>query len=109
MELKRLQESAIKKALNSNKVVILFGARQVGKTTLVKKIISQIPESAYYSCDEPDVKRAFENKTSAEMMAFLRGAKTVVLDEAQNVEHIGLSLKLLHDAYPELQIIATGS
>ena len=96
-------------ALSSKKIIIVYGARQVGKTTLVKDILNDFPNSVYLSCDEPDVREAFTNKTSTEMKAFIRDAKTIVLDEAQRVSGIGLSLKLLHDTYPELAVIATGS
>lgn len=96
-------------ALSAKKVIILYGARQVGKTTLVKDILKGIPDGAYFSCDEPDVRAAFTDKTSTEMKAFIRGARTIVLDEAQRVPHIGLALKLLHDTHPEITIVATGS
>lgn len=109
MILERNAENVIAKALNTGKVIILFGARQVGKTTLVKKILQSIPDSLYLTCDEPDVKAAFEGKTSSEMKAFFRGATTIAIDEAQRVKNIGISLKLLHDTFPELTIIATGS
>ncbi|MDP2630373.1 MAG: ATP-binding protein [Candidatus Uhrbacteria bacterium] len=108
-----IMERDIKKhvveALFSKKVIIVYGARQVGKTTLVKDILKEVPNSIYLSCDEPDVRAAFTDKTSTEMKAFIRGFNTIVLDEAQRVFHIGLALKLLHDTYPELTIIATGS
>lgn len=109
MILERNTENILLKALNTDKVIILFGARQVGKTTLVKKILLSIPNSLYLTCDEPDVKAALEGKTSSEMKTFFRGATTIVIDEAQRVRNIGISLKLLHDTFPELTIIATGS
>lgn len=95
--------------LSTKKVIIIYGARQVGKTTLVKDILKSIPNGSYLSCDEPDVRAAFTDKTSTEMKAFIRGARIIVLDEAQRIPHIGLALKLLHDTYPELTIIATVS
>lgn len=99
----------ITEALALKKVLILYGARQVGKTTLVKDMLKMLPQSRYLSCDEPDVRAAFTDKTSSEMKAFIRGARAIVLDEAQRVPHIGLALKLLHDTHPEVTIIATGS
>jgi len=75
----------------------------------MKEILKDIQNSAYFSCDEPDVREAFTNKTSSEMNAFIRGAKTIVLDEAQRINGVGISLKLLHDTFPDLTIIATGS
>ncbi len=90
------------------KIVILYGPRQVGKTTLVKKLVEQY-DGAYFLCEEPDVNEALTNKTSTEMKAFLGNKKLIVLDEAQKIQNIGTSLKLLIDTYPDLQIIATGS
>jgi len=109
MIIKRSIKSQIIEALNGKKIIILYGARQVGKTTLMKEILRDIQNSVYFSCDEPDVREAFTNKTSSEMNAFIRGARTIVLDEAQRINGVGISLKLLHDTFPELTIIATGS
>lgn len=109
VELVREAERHIREGLKTGKVVIVYGARQVGKTTLVKKILADMPGSLYLNCDEPDVKAALEGRTSAEMFAFFRGARLVAIDEAQRVRDIGITLKLLHDTYPELSVIATGS
>lgn len=109
MIIKRSIKPQIEDSLFKGKIIIIYGARQVGKTTLVKEIISTIPNSLYLSCDEPDVRDALTDKTSSSMKAFIGNPRVVVLDEAQRVPSIGLSLKLLHDANPDLQIIATGS
>ncbi|MEK7062532.1 MAG: ATP-binding protein [Patescibacteria group bacterium] len=109
MNIKRHIKQQIENSLFKGKVVIVYGARQVGKTTMVKDIISSIPQSAYFSCDEPDIRESLTNKTSSSMKAFLGNPKVLVLDEAQRVLNIGVSLKLLHDTYPGMQIIATGS
>ncbi|MEK7459731.1 MAG: ATP-binding protein [Patescibacteria group bacterium] len=108
MLIKRWLKNKIIESLNDPRITILYGARQVGKTTLVKEIIKE-HNGLYLSCDEPDIREAFSNKTSSAMKAFIKNATFVVLDEAQRVENIGLSLKLLHDTYPEIKIIATGS
>ena len=102
MIIERSIKTQVISALKEGKIVIIYGARQVGKTTLVRDIIKNIPNSAYFSCDEPDIREAFTNKTSTEMKSFIRGASTIVLDEAQRVNNIGVALKLLHDTYPEL-------
>ncbi|KKQ66353.1 MAG: hypothetical protein US86_C0006G0033 [Candidatus Daviesbacteria bacterium GW2011_GWA2_38_24] len=109
MIIKRSIKPEIIEALSDKKIIIIYGARQVGKTTLIKEILRDIPNSAYFSCDEPDVREAFTDKTSSGMKSFIRGATTVALDEAQRINNIGVSLKLLHDTFPELTIIATGS
>lgn len=105
----RLLENRIKNHLFKGKAVIIYGARRVGKTTLVKKIQSEYPESLYLNCDEPDIRLALADRTSTELLNYIGNKKLVVIDEAQRVRNIGLTLKLLVDNTPNLQIIATGS
>ena len=105
-------EPLIKSNLFKKSILILYGARQVGKTTLVKKILQDydsIP-SRYLNCDEADIQKLFlEADTSVALKHIIGGAKLVVIDEAQRVRNIGLKLKLLIDNFPETQILATGS
>jgi len=108
----RIIQKQIQESLFQNKIVILYGPRQVGKTTLAKEILKKNNhlQTAYYLCESPDVEDALTNKTAKQMKNFF-GEKTelIVLDEAQSVPNIGRSLKLLIDTYPNLQIIVTGS
>jgi len=98
------------KSLFKGKIIVIYGARQVGKTTLVKEILREFEnESVYLNCDESDVREAFTNKTSTEIKSFIGTQRLVVIDEAQRVENIGLTLKLIADNFPETQVIATGS
>jgi len=108
---RKIQKKA-EKALFKGKIVIIYGPRQVGKTTLVKQIKEKYSDgSAYFNCDEPDIREALTNKTSTELREFLNldRKKMIVLDEAQRVKNIGITLKLIVDNFPEIQVIATGS
>lgn len=108
--IQRKLQKQIENSLFKRKVIIIYGARQVGKTTLVKQIIRKYPEkSVYLNCDEPDVRDALTEKTSTELKAFIGDHRLIVIDEAQRVRDIGLTLKLLVDNFPETQVIATGS
>jgi len=108
--IQRTLQKAITDHFWQQKIVIIYGPRQAGKTTLVKQILSEHPvKSLYLNCDEPDINAALTNRTSTELRSLVGTAKLIVLDEAQTVHNIGLSLKLLVDTYPDLQIIATGS
>lgn len=108
--LARTIQKNIENTLFKGKVVIIYGARQVGKTTLVKEIQKKYAEdSRYLNCDEPDIKSALEGKTSTEIKSFLGGKKLIILDEAQRIKNIGLTLKLVVDNFPNTQVIATGS
>jgi predicted AAA+ superfamily ATPase len=103
-------QNSVEKALFKGKIVIIYGARQVGKTTLVKEIQKKYPtDTVYLNCDEPDVREAFSDKTSTEIKAYLGKAKLAILDEAQRIKNIGITLKLIADNFPEIQVIATGS
>jgi len=108
--IKRTIQERIEKLLFKKKIIIIYGARQVGKTTLVKEIQKKyFNNSLYLSCDEPDIKNALTDKTSTEIKSFLGDKKFIIIDEAQRVKNIGLTLKLIIDNFPKIQVIATGS
>ncbi len=106
----RKLEKTIKDNLFTKKVIILYGPRQVGKTTLVKKIYDEYKGSKLYlQCDIPSQSATISKPEPHEMKKYFGDATLVILDEAQLVENIGLVLKTFFDTYPEVQIIATGS
>lgn len=106
----RLVQPEVEKKLNRGKVVVLYGARQVGKTTLVKSILEHFPEkSLYLNGEYLSVQERLSVNEAASLKSYLGDNRLVVIDEAQKIDRIGTSLKILVDAYPEMQIIATGS
>ena len=108
--LKRDVTGLIEEWLFRDKIVILYGARQVGKTTLVKELLKKIDaQDGYYNCELLQVRQLLERQDVTEIMRVFGGAKLIVLDEAQKIAGIGLILKVIHDTFPEIQIIATGS
>lgn len=112
MKIVRTIQKNVEKRLFKGKIIIIYGARQVGKTTLAKEIMEKYAKThktLYLNCDDKDVRNQLTNKTSTELKNFLSQNTLVVIDEAQRVENIGLTLKLLIDNYPEIQIVATGS
>ncbi|MBI2310149.1 ATP-binding protein [Candidatus Collierbacteria bacterium] len=110
MIFKRLVANLVQKVLFQGKIIVLYGPRRVGKTTLVKQIIEQYSDqSLYLNCDEPDVRQSLTDKTSTELIGLAGTKKLVVIDEAQRIPNIGLTLKLLVDNAPQIQVIATGS
>ncbi len=110
MIIKRAIQGRIEKYLFKGKIIAIYGARQVGKTTLVKEIIKKHPDdSIYLNCDEPDIRALLSDKTSTELKFILGDKKLVVIDEAQRVKNIGITLKLIVDNFPEKQLVVTGS
>jgi len=93
-----------------HKIIIIYGARQVGKTTLVKEILSETKlNSEYFNCDYLDVQSLFSYENAANFENTINKYELIVLDEAQRIKNIGLVLKILHDEFPKLKVIATGS
>lgn len=91
-------------------MIVLYGARQVGKTVMSQSILKKYSDNAkYINCELEQNKIALSTTNSEKLKAFLGDYKLIVLDETQKVTNIGLVLKILHDTFPEIQIIATGS
>ena len=108
--IKRALQEHITQVFFKGKAIIIYGARQVGKTVLLKEI-QKIYEkdSVYFNCDEPDIRNAFTNVTSTQLKALIDNKKIIFIDEAQRVKNIGLTLKLMVDNFSDIQVIATGS
>ena len=110
MIIRRTIQEKIEQKLFKGKIIIVYGARQVGKTTLIREIQKKHTEkSLYLNCDEPDIREAFTDKTSTEIWEFIRNNRLIFLDEARKVRNIGITLKLIADNFPDIQVIATGS
>lgn len=92
------------------KAILLFGARQVGKSTLLESIIKKSGLSTLVlNGDEPDVRSQLQDITSTQLRALFGKHKLIIIDEAQNISNIGLTLKLVTDQIKDVQLIATGS
>lgn len=107
----RAVSNLIKNWLNQHKVMIIYGARQVGKTTISKLLMADHGEDKckYFNCEVNASRKVFENDSLLEIVNNFDGKKFIVVDEAQKVNNIGSVLKQIYDEYPDIQIIATGS
>jgi hypothetical protein len=106
----RLLTKTIEDRFFHRKAILLFGARQVGKTTLMKSLLEQYEQqSLILNADEPDVRRLLIEPTSTFMKTLFSSKKIVLIDEAQRIPEIGIVLKLIVDEIPQIQVIATGS
>ena len=106
----RLISNIIRQKFFRGKAIIVVGPRQVGKTTLLKMLATEFDRKVLvWNCDEPDVRRRLTEPTSTMLGAETAGYDIVFIDEAQRVQNIGITLKLLIDNYPDKQVVVTGS
>ena len=105
----RFLQKKIEEKLGHGKAIIISGARQTGKTTLLKLMFSGQVDSLWLNGDEPDVRALFEEPSSTRFKALFGSSRMVIIDEAQRIKDIGLKLKLITDQIPELQLVVTRS
>lgn len=102
-------ERTILRDFTRKKVIVLLGARQVGKTTLLEGLHNKKEKVLSINCDDLDDTLLIEEKTSTELRALLAPYDMVFIDEAQRVKNIGLTLKKIGDLKLDTKVIVTGS
>ncbi|OGZ74110.1 MAG: hypothetical protein A2908_03435 [Candidatus Staskawiczbacteria bacterium RIFCSPLOWO2_01_FULL_38_12b] len=108
--IKRELEKVIKDHLFKGKVIIVYGPRQAGKTTLMKEVVRDFGQTVrFIDCELLANNEMLMRRNMDEIFSLVEGYKIVVFDEAQTVKGIGSVLKSLFDHRPEIQYIATGS
>ncbi len=110
MYIKQKQLENLKKALAHGKVVVIYGARRTGKTTLLQQFLQGIDEPYLLVSGEDIIVQGYLASQSIEKLAAFVGAnRLLIVDEAQKVPNIGTNLKLIVDHIPGIRVIATGS
>ena len=112
MYIQRLIKKDIQKRLllKRAKIIVLYGARQVGKTSLVEDILKNVDQNILkLNGDEEKATKLFSSRDLEKMNSVVSGYEILFVDEAQKIENVGLNLKILHDSQPQLKIIVTGS
>jgi predicted AAA+ superfamily ATPase len=100
----------LERNLFKGKAILLFGSRQVGKTTLAEKLLEGHTDRLLsMSGDEPDQRERLSNVTSSELRLILGNKKILFLDEAPRIDFIGLTINLVIDRIKDVQVVATGS
>jgi predicted AAA+ superfamily ATPase len=110
MEITRVALELIQKKLQPNKVVVLLGARRVGKTKLIEKIIENLNEKyLFLNGDDVESHNLLESQSTANFNRLLGDTRFLIIDEAQEIPNIGKKLKLMVDTIPNLKVLVTGS
>ncbi|MEI8079728.1 MAG: ATP-binding protein [bacterium] len=110
MFIQRAIQSEIERRLFQGKALLLYGPRQSGKTTLLREMLRPRQEELLIlNGDEADVRELLTDASTARLRSIIGKKRIVVIDEAQRIPGIGVTLKLMVDQMPEVQTIATGS
>ncbi len=108
--IQRTLQSVIATYMGKGKAILLVGARQVGKSTLFYQIVDTLPTpTLWLNCDQTSTRDTLTRPSLTELRLLLSDYPTVVIDEAQRVADIGLTLKLITDNFPNVQLLVTGS
>ena len=103
----------VNEALFKDNVILIFGTRRVGKTTLLQEIIKYHEENGkrclYLDCEHSSSRRKLDTTNDEDLRILVEDLDILAIDEAQNIETIGRTLKIIHDTFPHVQVIATGS
>jgi predicted AAA+ superfamily ATPase len=108
-----IEDYVYARMMRLHKAIILLGARQVGKTTLLqalqKRLESQGEAVRYLNCDLEEERQAVNTSSRLLLDRLTAGKNAIFIDEIQRLENPGLTLKILVDLYPKLKILVTGS
>lgn len=106
----RLINSSITTDLFCGKVIAILGPRQVGKTTLLSQLSIPLSDALWLNCDNMDDCQLLENQNTTALQQLVGGKRYLIIDEAQRVKDIGLTLKMMADTFRDkVQVIVTGS
>ncbi|HRO76565.1 MAG TPA: ATP-binding protein [Crocinitomicaceae bacterium] len=104
----RILKNRIYRSLFKGKTIVLIGARQVGKSTLVQEML-QGKDFLFLDGDDPLVRERLTNPNTKEIETIIGNSEIVFIDEAQRIENIGLTAKIIHDQFKNVQLIMSGS
>ena len=105
----RLLEKQIENKLFKGKAIIIYGARQVGKSSLLKQLFANNKDVVWIDGDLAEPQILFDNLTVSSAKTLIGNAKILIVDEAQTIFNIGMKLKVFTDHLKDIQVIATGS
>lgn len=110
MYIPQLQLKNLKQLVIPGKVIVIYGARRTGKTTLLKEFLKNESEPyTLVSGEDITIQSYLSSQSIEKLKAFVGTTRLLVVDEAQKIPHIGINLKLIVDHMPDVRVIATGS
>jgi len=104
----RTIENTIKEKINGGKAIVVVGARQVGKTTLLNDILKD-KDYLFLDADDPSTRSLLQSPTTEQIRTFIGDYKYIFLDEAQRIPGISLTLKIITDQFKKVQLFVSGS
>jgi predicted AAA+ superfamily ATPase len=108
--IERVLQKAIKERLFKGKALLLFGARQTGKSTLAEEILEKQEKPwMVMNGDDADVREVLSSTSASRLKALIGKNEILLIDEAQRIENIGLTIKIITDQIKNVQVIASGS
>ena len=108
--IQRFLHGEISKNLFKGKVILLYGPRQVGKTTMIRELLKEYKESALQlNADDPTVRKLLDTPNLEQLRQIISNYKILFVDEAQQINEIGKTAKLMVDTFDNVQIILSGS
>ncbi len=105
----RIISKNIQKCQDDGKALIILGPRQVGKTTLLNSLVDNKQDVLFLNGDEPDTKDLLSGVTSTQLKQLFANKRTVIIDEAQMIPDIGITLKLITDRLKDIRLFVSGS
>lgn len=104
----RVLKSQIESRFGSGKAIVLIGPRQVGKTTLIHSILKH-KSHLFLDGDDPTVRMLLKSPNTEQLKSIIGEHNILFIDEAQRIENIGLTLKIITDQFKDVQLLVSGS
>lgn len=102
--------SNLEEWVRPGKVLVVYGARRVGKTTLLNKFLAQTKlKYRLDSGDNIEIQQQLSSQDFRQIADYVAGYDLIAIDEAQQIPNVGMGLKIIVDQYPHIRVIATGS
>lgn len=110
MDIPRIVQDQIESKIGQQKVILLYGTRRTGKTTIIEKIVQKfLSDALLLHGEDMQISAILQNRTIANYQQLTKGKKIIIIDEAQAIPEIGKILKLLIDTIKGITVVATGS